>query len=95
MGAYINPPRPQTKEQFLEANGIPVSLEEVRDWNARPEGCLPVCLVDNGYFTAAGICYSPAELKVFTAPGDPRPASFFYVEQDKLLEVSDLATYLS
>src|SRR3990167_9029165 len=63
MGFYINP-REGTKEDWLLRNG----QEIVRpDWPP-PEGQVIVCMVDNGPFRAAGICYDMAEFSEFAAP---------------------------
>ena len=92
MGAYINPVN-QTKEEWLRDNGtrtnVPQSFDEKPDH-------LPVCLVDNGPFTAAGIAFDQRELEAFTYPGDHRLKTWFWVETKKLMDpnVSDLHHYL-
>lgn len=82
MGFYINPPA-AAKEEFLLTEGKQLSVEEVKkfDFN-RPE--LPVCLVDNGWMTAAGIAYDARERDVFVRP-DGRPKVWFAVPREKLL----------
>lgn len=83
MGAYINP-KNMTKEQWLSENATEVPFV---DWDL-PEGYLPVVLVDNGPFTAAGIAFSKRELEDFTDKRDMRPKRFFIVPINKLYEVS-------
>lgn len=91
MGSYINPVD-QTKENWLQGNAtltdVPSSVDD------KP-GYLPVCLVDNGMFTAAGIAFDERELQAFTYP-DGRRKMWFWVEKEKLLDpdVSDLRYYL-
>lgn len=63
MGFYINPQN-RTKEVWLEMFG---QVTETPVWPA-PEGTIPVCLVDNGPFTAAGIAYCEQEFYEFLAP---------------------------
>lgn len=63
MGYYINPPE-GTKEQWLEKFGQMISDPA---WPA-PEGMIPVCLIENPTFTAAGIAYCEEEFKGFLAP---------------------------
>lgn len=87
MGCYVNP-LSESKEEFLSQFprvGIP-------KWPP-PEGTLPVVLIENGFFTAAGVAYSERELGRFTRP-DPRPKEWFYVPVEELLKASDLEYYL-
>lgn len=92
MGAYINP-IDQSKEDWLKehailAEGLPQSIDEKPDH-------LPVCLVDNGPFTAAGIAFDEGELQAFAYP-DYRPKTWYWAPKEKLMdpEVSSLAHYL-
>ena len=84
MGNYINP-KGKTKEEFLEEFGL--ELQNPPFWNdiARDNLDYPVCLVNNGPFTAAGIAYSESELEVFKRP-DGRPKRWFLVERKHLEE---------
>ena len=52
MGCYVNP-TDIPKEQWLS------NYEAFRDrtWSLVPSGYLPVCMIDNGVFTAAGVAY--------------------------------------
>ena len=60
MGWYINPPA-QTKESWLLQHGEqtvgPCEITKTH---------LPVCLVDNGPFTAAAVCPHTREIEDFT-----------------------------
>lgn len=91
MGAYINPPD-MTKEQWLAEHG-----KLLNDAPPRHDvllGHLPVCLVQNPAFSAAGIAFDERELKAFTAP-DSRTKIWFYVQTEKLHEVSpELTRYM-
>ena len=71
MGYYINPPN-ETKEEWLNDNGLEVTGPEWGLLASNFPGGVYVCLVDNGPFTAAGICYNEAEFNEFRAP-DPTP----------------------
>lgn len=51
---------------------------------------LPVVLVDNGLFFAAGIAFDKKEYEIFTSPKDNRPKECFIVPIEKLKKVSDL-----
>lgn len=95
MGYYVNPPG-ESKESFLRREGLRVPNDRKITWDSVPKGFLPVVLLDNGPFTAAGIAYCESELNVFTRLDDPRSRQVFMVKIDKLLPVSDhgLARYL-
>lgn len=80
MGYYINPPS-ETKEEFLEREGVEIDLIDV----AITLDAVPVCLVDNGWFTAAGIAHDDRTLTEFTAnPEDHRPRRYFAVPRNVL-----------
>lgn len=88
MGYYINP-KDCAKEQWLKENALHCNTQKgyVPTWETLEEGTLPVCLVDNGPFTAAGIAYSKDEMEAFSEPSDRRPKIWFIVPIDKLLAV--------
>lgn len=77
MGYYINPPD-MTKEEFLEKHGT-----ETDDPRFDSE-TFPVCLVNNGPFTAAGIAYDAKERDAFLRP-DGRPKKWYQVPREALL----------
>jgi hypothetical protein len=98
MGAYLNPPD-TSKEEWLAKNAKSVSRDELakflgEGWKDLPAGQLPVALVDNGAFSAAGIAYKEPELQVHLDPSDGRPMRYFLVEREKLYAVSNLKDYL-
>jgi len=81
MGYYINPPD-MTKEQFLINYGVLIKESDLKSASFDfTNGPLPVCLVDNGPFRAAGICYDAGELEAFSAPGDNRPRRWYLVDK--------------
>lgn len=82
MGLYINPPD-MTKEEFLARHGTRVSESEVREFQYGVRTQLPVCLVHNGAFTAAGIADIPSERAAFLH-SDPRPKKWFLVDREVL-----------
>jgi hypothetical protein len=93
MGAYINPVN-QSKESWLKEHGEAID-EAPKSFDERMKLELPVCLVDNGPFTAAGIAFDERELQAFTYP-DHRPKQWYWVSTKKLmdLDVSSLPHYL-
>lgn len=90
MGLYIDPPD-RTKEQWLAENGIEMDpgLATILydDWMY--ELTIPVCLVDNGPFTAAAIAYSREELEEFLKE-DGRPKKWYLVQRARLQMLPDL-----
>jgi hypothetical protein len=85
MGYYVNPVG-MSKEQWLakfaidEGNNPPSSVSVFPD-------TLPVCLINNGFFTAAGIAYDDEELAAFADPTDPRQRRWYIVPKAELLKV--------
>jgi hypothetical protein len=94
MGVYVNP-QDMSKEDWLALHGQilldPPKWEDIEDIE---EGKLPVCLVDNGPFKAAGVAFAKRELDEFTRPDDPRPKTWFMVSIKDLGEVSPIAEVL-
>ena len=88
MGCYVNPEN-ESKEAFLAREGRRVAVQDA----AITEKELPVCLVNNGFFTAAAVAYSEDELEQFAYP-DGRPKTWYMVPQEKLLEASDLIDFI-
>lgn len=90
MGCYINPPD-KSKEKWLEENGTVVGTP-VFDPSLET---LPVCLVSNGFFTAAAICFSEAEMMEFNDPEDRRPKLWYRVSRPKLHAIApDLVHFI-
>jgi hypothetical protein len=73
MGYYINPLN-ESKEAFINrhATFIIESWAPTMTWEKIPEGQVLVCWVNNGTFTAAGICFSKQKMEAFAHP-DGRP----------------------
>lgn len=87
MGIYINP-SDRTKEAWLIKYGTPVSPAIFRafEFDANPD-TLPVCLVNNGAFTAAAVGYDVEERDAFTpTPFDMRLRTYFLVPKAALIE---------
>lgn len=81
MGYYVNP-RDRSKEQWLAENGEPTNGPcEITEEH------LPVVLVDNGPFTAAGVGFDAREIEAFTLPHDRRPKQWFKVPRSALIAV--------
>jgi len=85
MGFYINPVD-MSKESWLDKHGNRL-LSVCEAAKLFGTEYLPVCLVDNGIFTAAAIGYSEAELDAFNHPQDTRPKTFYAVHRNDLFQV--------
>lgn len=87
MGIYINP-KEMTKEEWLEQNGVLIPENAIRDTDEKTFKkiwpVLPVCLVDNGPFTAAGIGFSFQETRRWFYENDFRPKLIFFVNFERL-----------
>ena len=91
MGAYINLEN-RDKEDWLNHEAEMISENEFKNFEFDNDD-LPVVLVNNGYFTAAGIAYSKNERDRFNTD-DGRFKVYFKASKEKLYEVSDLECYL-
>lgn len=85
MGLYINPPQ-ESKEAFLDQYGRMITYRDFINFDFTTNE-VPVCLVDNGFFTAAGIAYNEREIKAFTDPSDHRLKEFWAVPTECITEV--------
>jgi hypothetical protein len=83
MGFYVNPTN-EEKEFFLDREGLEVPEA---DWENIPKDSVPVILINNGMFSAAGIAYDEDEYEVFTNKEDRRPKKIFIVKKSKLKEI--------
>jgi hypothetical protein len=85
-----------SKESFLDKYGTLIfsrhdykaDFDKLLSTHSAPTGlpCLPVVLIDNGPFTAAGIYYCKEELIAFSDPNDRRPKKLYMVPIGKLIE---------
>lgn len=86
MGFYVNPSNESVVDFLYHYTKLlyPPNFE-----NVGPD-MLPVCLVDNGPYKAAGIAYSKRELLRFVNDGTNRRKEWFLVPIRDLLKASDL-----
>jgi hypothetical protein len=89
MGFYVDP-LDESKESFLKREGALAPYNQKISWASVPKGFVPVVLLDNGRFTAAGIAYCERELDAFTGPNDRRPRTIYLVKTEKLFPVTDI-----
>lgn len=85
MGYYIQTPRNQFKaEQMVDSFGAEI-LHGVDKpvWKDIPDSKALICVVDNGAFEAAALCYSEDELEAFLpTETDKRPRVWVVMDKD-------------
>jgi hypothetical protein len=84
MGCYINPPD-ESKESFLAREAKQINEYDFNN-AVFNEDELNICLVDNGPFTAAIICYCERELNYIQRANenDMRPKRYFRIDANKV-----------
>ena len=89
MGYYIETPSPVFKaEQLIKQHGA-VRIPPPRGYDDIPHGQVPICVVQNGMFDAAGIAYNDNELEEFKANTyDRRPRTWLTLPREKVLELN-------
>lgn len=85
MGFYIDP-KDISKEDWLTKNGREIKQSDARMLFIDSQE-LPVCIADNGGWTAAIICYSSRETDRVISGMDGRRNQWFAVSREKLCEV--------
>jgi len=80
MGLYINPTE-VTKEQWLQQYHCGAQRTPP-EWNEIPKDQIVICLINNGAFTAAAICYNERELNDFADENDTREKLWVFVKED-------------
>ena len=86
MGLYLNPMN-GTKEEWLNKHGVPCT-EPMKSLPKEFPQIVPVCWIDNGPFTAAGVVFSARELEAFNHP-DKRFRIWYLVPIEKVKEATD------
>lgn len=82
MGYYIETEGVKGKAEYLadrhEAEILPQAPDTFEDV---PENKALICVVDNGPFEAAALCYSIEEFAEFNEAGDPRPKIWLLMDK--------------
>lgn len=95
MGLYVNP-KNMEKEEWLLLNAtacvghavpLDTAIEELGIADKLYKELYPVCLVNNGSFTAAAVCYCSMEKDRFNDESDPRPRMWLFVTKERLATV--------
>jgi len=82
MGFYIEVEQPTKKAQQLCRIGA-----EVRSLPSfpPPQGKVLICVLENGFFDAAGICYDQKEFNDFNDPKDTRPKTWLHMDRAQVI----------
>ncbi|QNA89300.1 hypothetical protein G4G28_14000 [Massilia sp. Dwa41.01b] len=91
MGCYIEP-KDQTKEEWLAARGRPITEAQAGQIKFFMAKELPVVLIDNGSFRAAGVAYDAYTYEEFCYP-DGRHKQWFMVKTEDLKQVCALEKF--
>lgn len=88
MGIYIDP-KTCSKETWLQKNAEPIrpGIGNYK-YEECPVDCLPVVLMFNNYFNAAGIAYNRSEFDAM-ARNDGRVKMLYIVKREKLNKVTE------
>lgn len=89
MGCYINP-SDKSKEAWLKENAVAIDAHSAK--TALTSENVPICLVNNGPFTAAAVGFSEREIDEFLRH-DGRPKQWFMARRDAVRRVSDLTSF--
>lgn len=85
MGYYIETEAAKNKANWLVDNAGGVIVQQATPTPTHDS--IPVVVVDNGPFEAAGIAYDQEELRAFTDPFDPRPKTIVMVPRDNVIKL--------
>ncbi len=85
MGYYIETPEPLHKAlQLVLATDAETITKPT--WPPPKDKAL-VCVVENGIFDAAAICFSAHEFEAFNWPSDRRPKTWLIMDKSKAIEL--------
>jgi hypothetical protein len=84
MGYYLEVPVLKEKAVYLCENhgATPIGVGVFTSPTfPPPEGKVLICVVDNGPFEAAGICYDDKEFSAFNGTNDFRPRIWLHIDR--------------
>jgi hypothetical protein len=90
MGYYIETPSSFHKaKQLVDLYKAELVLSPEKFDFSGPDAL--ICVVENGPFDAAGICFDAKERDDFNSPTDPRPKTWLKLPKTKVLELNPRA----
>ena len=88
MGYYIQGPS-KNKGAFLEEEYNARECSQIEAFvHIEDLDEIGVCVVDNGSFEAAALCYNKKEFIVLSNPRDLRPKKWYLMNRDKACELA-------
>ena len=88
MGYYIEGPL-KNKGKFLEEQYNARECSQIEAFvHIEDLAEIGICVVDNGPFEAAALCYSDNEFMVFSNPHDLRPKKWYLMDRTKACELA-------
>ena len=85
MGYYIQTPNNQNKaEQLVRLHNAQRILGQPETFDP-PKDKVLICVVQNGPFDAAGICFDSREFDEFTRSSDDRPKTWLLMNKEQVL----------
>ncbi|MFW5804755.1 MAG: hypothetical protein ACOCWG_05950 [bacterium] len=88
MGFYIDGPT-LGKVDFIKKKYDGEIVSRPNNFNDIPPNKALICVVNNGFFEAAGFCFDEFELKSFLSPSDERPKTWMLIDLGKAMELTD------
>lgn len=82
MGYYIETDRTQHRAGWLVRYWDGQIITKPKSFSEIPADKALIVVVQNGYFDAAGLCYSESEFEAFTDPTDPRPITYVLLDKE-------------
>ena len=62
-------------------------IEKPASFHAIPDDQLLICVVENGFFDAAVVCYNEDEFEEFGYPDDTRPKTWVLLKRETVLKL--------
>ena len=87
MGYYIETEFPTGKAMQLVGTNHGRVIEKPSSFHAIPDDQLLICVVENGFFDAAAVCYNEREFEEFGYPEDTRTKTWVLLKRETVLKL--------
>ena len=89
MGYYIEGPTHGKANHILNKHGGTLLPGKPESFADIPDDMALICVLNNGPFEAAGLCYDEREFEAFSEPSDPRPKLWMLLPKKIAYELAD------